>query len=197
MECHLGARLGGRTRTVLAFTLIELLIVVAIIAILALVALPNFLEAQVRAKTSRVRADMRTLATALEGYRTDNGNYPIALEGEPIDLELAPITTPIAYITTLPKEPFRKHDGPWSTGRGWSGYDFVRYQYDTWATLLVTGDRHSAMNSDWAVVSGGPDILQEAYYTNLDIPGFSFSLWSYDPTNGTVSRGDIYRTGGG
>jgi prepilin-type N-terminal cleavage/methylation domain-containing protein len=36
------------------FTLIELLIVVAIIAILAAIAVPNFLEAQVRAKVSRV-----------------------------------------------------------------------------------------------------------------------------------------------
>jgi prepilin-type N-terminal cleavage/methylation domain-containing protein len=53
------------------FTLIELLIVVAIIAILAAIAVPNFLEAQVRAKTARVRSDMRTMATAIEAYRVD------------------------------------------------------------------------------------------------------------------------------
>ena len=46
--------------------MIELLIVVAIIAILALIAVPNFLEAQVRAKVSRVKSDMRNVATALE-----------------------------------------------------------------------------------------------------------------------------------
>src|SRR3978361_2219273 len=55
-----------------AFTLIELLIVVAIIAILAAIAVPNFLEAQTRSKVVRVKADMRTLATALEAYRVDN-----------------------------------------------------------------------------------------------------------------------------
>jgi prepilin-type N-terminal cleavage/methylation domain-containing protein len=58
------------------FTLIELLVVVAIIAILAAIALPNFLEAQTRAKVSRARADLRTVVTALETYRVDWNGYP-------------------------------------------------------------------------------------------------------------------------
>lgn len=59
-----------------AFTLIELLIVVAIIAILAAIAVPNFLEAQVRAKVSRAVSDMRTLTTGIEVYFTDHNKYP-------------------------------------------------------------------------------------------------------------------------
>ena len=58
------------------FTLIELLIVIAIIAILALIAVPNFLEAQVRAKVARSMSDMRSLATAIEAFAVDNGVYP-------------------------------------------------------------------------------------------------------------------------
>ncbi len=58
------------------FTLIELLIVVAIIAILAAIAVPNFLEAQVRSKVSRAKSDMRTMATALESYIVDHNNPP-------------------------------------------------------------------------------------------------------------------------
>ena len=61
-----------------AFTLIELLIVVAIIAILAAIAVPNFLEAQIRSKISRAQSDMRSIATALESYRVDQNSYPLA-----------------------------------------------------------------------------------------------------------------------
>ena len=55
-----------------AFTLIELLIVVAIIAILAAIAIPNFIEAQVRAKVSRCREDMRSIAVALELFAKEH-----------------------------------------------------------------------------------------------------------------------------
>ena len=58
-----------------AFTLIELLIVVAIIAILAAIAVPNFLEAQTRSKVSRSKADIRTQAIAMEAYFVDHNSY--------------------------------------------------------------------------------------------------------------------------
>ena len=54
------------------FTLIELLVVVGIIAILASIAIVNLLHAQVRARVARVKADMRTLTTAIEAYSVDN-----------------------------------------------------------------------------------------------------------------------------
>ena len=67
------------------FTLIELLIVVAIIAILAAIAVPNLLEAQVRSKVSRAKADMRSLATGIEAYAVDYNRPPIGdMEGKAI-----------------------------------------------------------------------------------------------------------------
>jgi len=65
------------------FTLIELLIVVAIIAILAAIGVPNFLEAQTRAKVSRAKADLRTMAVAIEGYSVDASRYPDIPRGAP------------------------------------------------------------------------------------------------------------------
>ncbi len=60
-----------RPTKVSGFTLIELLIVIAIILILIAIALPNFLAAQARSKVVRERADMRSIATAIESLRVD------------------------------------------------------------------------------------------------------------------------------
>ena len=101
-----------------AFTLIELLIVVAIIAILAAIAVPNFLEAQTRSKVARVKSDMRTLSGALQAFYTDHGWY-IYHGGEefqhivdamwslpgwyspPAGYPEATLTTPVAYISSV------------------------------------------------------------------------------------------------
>ena len=91
-----------------AFTLIELLIVVAIIAILAAIAVPNFLEAQTRAKIARTSSDMRALAVALESYFSDYNQYPIVNDRpwRPLTQRIYVLTTPIAYIATIPRDPF-------------------------------------------------------------------------------------------
>jgi prepilin-type N-terminal cleavage/methylation domain-containing protein len=59
------------------FTLIELMIVIAIIIILAAIAIPNYLRMTDRARRSRVAGDFTSIATALEAYSVDWGAYPI------------------------------------------------------------------------------------------------------------------------
>jgi len=58
------------------FTLIELMIVIAIIIILAAIAIPNYLKMTERARRSRVAGDFASIGTALEAYSVDWGYYP-------------------------------------------------------------------------------------------------------------------------
>jgi len=58
------------------FTLIELMIVVAIIGILAAIAIPQFTKYRIRAQNKAAVSDTRNLATDLHGYFADNQAYP-------------------------------------------------------------------------------------------------------------------------
>ena len=59
------------------FTLVEIMIVVAIIALLAAIGIPNLLRARVNAAEANAQATLRTIATACESYAAANiGNYP-------------------------------------------------------------------------------------------------------------------------
>lgn len=63
------------------FTLIELLIVIAIILILISIALPNFLEAQIRARVVNAKGCLQALRTAQEGYFNDFNRYIPDVDG--------------------------------------------------------------------------------------------------------------------
>ena len=59
------------------FTLVEIMIVVAIIALLAAIAIHNLLSARMTANTAAAKANIRSLSTAAETYSTaNNGAYP-------------------------------------------------------------------------------------------------------------------------
>ncbi len=230
------------------FTLIELLIVVAIIAILAAIAIPNFLQAQTRAKVSRAESDMRSIATAIESYYIDHNMYPafgieqeytiaefeddgveyatfVAYNPDDDEMRAHGITTPTAYMTSVPSDEF----GP--------GGETAPMRY---AALFTGRTIHpeidaTAPGTGWILASFGPNtnfpvgdivLLEDetgpdddgAGWGNLnmdqDPPDLAFTYtathWddrashegdtirsvaaaSYDPTNGTVSPGDIWR----
>jgi len=65
-----------KTKNQKGFTLIELLIVVAIIGILAAIAIPQFASYRAKAFDSAAQSDLRTIRTSLEGFYTDNFEYP-------------------------------------------------------------------------------------------------------------------------
>jgi len=81
------------------FTLIEMMIVIAVIAILVGVLLPQFRGTQDEAAEQRAKAELRTIATAIESYYIHHSN---AL---PTTLSLLTSATP-RIITVIPDDPF-------------------------------------------------------------------------------------------
>ena len=168
------------------FTLIELLIVVAIIAILAAIAVPNFLEAQVRSKVSRAYNDMRNLATALESYRIDNNAYIPHIDSI---AEFNRLTSPVAYITSVPQDPFIIQRGNRVDIYGIDAWNYhmedLFYMTTAWPepgrSMAVDLCAHGKV---WMVWSIGPDLIVNIHTVGL-----------YDSTNGTRSLGDIARSG--
>src|SRR5689334_7104133 len=62
--------------SVRAFTLIELLVVISIIGVLSALTTVNFIGVEQRARDGQRKSDLLVIASALEQYRSDAGNYP-------------------------------------------------------------------------------------------------------------------------
>ncbi len=217
------------------FTLIELLIVVAIIGILAAIAVPNFLNAQIRAKVSRCWSDMKSLGTAIQMCQVDTNHLPIdgwdddTTEGRQILKDvfngvgdfpesnrktshyLAVLTSPISYMSSIPKDPFMAdHADESSLG---FGSPFDTYIYADWdPNVPGTTSNSNNMNiqclemplaeqfnirplkkGEWALIGLGPD-----GQAGLGGSGAASTRgFPYNASNGLVSKGDIVLTSGG
>lgn len=193
-------------------TLIEILVVVAIIGILAAIAVPSLLHAQTRAKAARVRADLRTLAGAIEAYTVDYGLPPLdwkVSRGDPqapgmeagtsgilhpghaVPGGVRPgLTTPVAYIQDcwIP-DPFSSRGLP---------FDQQKYSYNWFAPSPLRGfdanpdytfQEYGSYYGCWRLGSIGPD---RDFY---NLVGTTYGASRvYDPTNGTTSAGNIWRS---
>jgi prepilin-type N-terminal cleavage/methylation domain-containing protein len=179
-----------------AFTLIELLIVVGIITILSAIALPNFLEAQVRAKVARVKTDLRTISIAWESYMVDNNRYPVDWDnnyqaGEWMQRGMIMVTTPIAYLSTFPVDVFSAMKNP--NSNEYQPYFEVASCASAYCMYSLGPNviEEFEGNDEWpdGIIDSKPGMIGEPYRGAID-------MRPYDPTNGVVSDGDVHRLGG-
>lgn len=177
-----------------AFTLVELAMVTAIIGILAAIAVPNFLNATIRAKVARAEAEQELLLWALEMYRIDQEFYPQNLVPGEINIsDLVPLTTPIPYMSELPIDAFLypadadRRTYVEEVRNGNPHYFYVNFLQSNGERIsLVPYGRNGSAN--YVIYGMGPKYLSDPL--SLD-PMQAQQFISYSPSNGTTSTGLI------
>ena len=203
------------------FTLIELLIVIAIILILIAIALPNFLEAQERARVTRAAGHLRTMETAIFAFRTQYGylyadyNDPSGITRETRNHEtLALGPCPVFAPGILGDGGLTFGSNPNSNDPGFQATFYAPSLHcplttpikfidglstvDPWSdgTVPVGMDSRYIENEGGITYSAyfvsGPDRHNGEWLRGCDTYLNQAVGCAYSPTNGTKSRGDIW-----
>ena len=85
------------------FTLLELIVVIAIIGILATIAMPALKDMPRRAQEAVLQTDLGTMRQVIDMYKGDKGRYPASLEA----------LVESGYIRKIPVDPMTKSSGTW------------------------------------------------------------------------------------
>ena len=194
-------------RSMRGFTLLEIFVVLLVIGFLALVAMPTCPPSVVRSRVSRVKADHRSIAIGLEAYFVDQASYPdtgaetiwrrAELEDDAKGTSLTGEQLPTILSSSDPDHPFRKYITP-------TFFDpFGTEAAAPYCYWPVTGySEEGKALPGWIIWSAGPDgdydltlaNIAEAYKPAERVPNDILINLAYDPTNGSVSSGDVYRT---
>lgn len=87
------------------YTLLELMIVVAIVGILVTLAIPTFQQSAVKAREAALKQNLFTMRAVIDQFYADRGDYPLSLD-ELVEAK---------YIRDIPVDPFTKSNTTWDT----------------------------------------------------------------------------------
>jgi len=167
------------------FTLIELMVVIAIIIILAAIAIPNYLAMTARAKRSRVASDFAALATALETYRTDWNTYPVFTKAEIITVSggvgTLPATGVAAELTGTGPTTANNHAGGAPTAAG----DSPPIEYMTTSVL-------KSMTNPYFTGTDAATPANQYQYTGIIATATTSSTWTLTAATGDTASGKGY-----
>jgi hypothetical protein len=179
--------------------------------------MPSLLTAQTRSKVARAKSDLRVLATAIEAYTVDHNLPPLdynVSRGDPLLTGMTEntsgllhpgyalsspervkvgLTTPVAYTANAWIE------DPFVCGANTSTvpFDEQKYSYNWFSPSPLRGavarqeyifEEYDKFYGNWRLGSVGPD---RTFFNKGDL--YSASK-IYDPTNGTTSIGNIWRS---
>ena len=137
------------------FTIIELLIVIAVISILVGIALPRFKGMQDEGKIAQAKGELRTLQTAVESYYIHNNNAYPATGSTALQTALASATPSI--INYVPTDPFSSADYVYVMG-GTNSKFYIIY------SVGPGGNGSAVITSDAVVETNGASCI---YVSNM------------------------------
>lgn len=221
------ARPDSTTEATVGISLVSLLLLGVLTTVVMAILIPSFGRGAERSRVSRARSDQRSIATALEAYRVDQGAYPamtldrtLMVDADHLrrkmpagrtfrsrgNSQMATLTTPIAYITSYPKTPVKLTRGLThryhTEGDGWIlGWWGNDEDWDGGGQLLwdLERQRHpiTYVNEVGEAVT---EMFEFAYTARVPQPSqylitgsSSRGAFTFDPTNGANSQGDVWR----